>query len=229
MKNPLVSIVIPVYNGGHFLKTALESVLAQDYQPYEIIIVDDGSTDNTAEIASSVPEARYYYQANQGVAAARNRGVLAARGDYLAFLDADDIWAPGKLSLQVSLLRSHPEVGYCFTYQKTFLEPEIAQMPSWVREDMIEKEQPGYVPSSLVVRRKVFDQVGFFDPGYETGEDSDWFFRARDSGIALSIIPETLLYKRIHSSNLSSQVKKSHSNLLRAVKASLSRKNNPVK
>lgn len=226
MSNPLVSIVIPVYNGGRFLRTALESVLAQDYQPYEIIIVDDGSSDNTAEVARSVPGARYYYQANQGVSAARNKGILAARGEYLAFLDADDIWAPEKLSLQVSLLRSHPEVGYCFTYQKTFLEPGIEQMPAWVRKDMMEKEQPGYVPSSLVVRKKVFDTVGLFDPGYETGEDSDWFFRARDSGIALSILPETLLYKRIHNSNLSSQVKKSHSYLLRAVKASLSRKNN---
>ena len=100
MDKPLVSVIVPVYNGEHYLSFAIHSILRQDYHPSEVIVVDDGSTDNSANIARSFKEVRYIHQSNQGVAMARNVGIAAARGEFIAFLDADDLWTPNKLSIQ---------------------------------------------------------------------------------------------------------------------------------
>src|ERR1043165_3045241 len=121
--NPLVSVIIPVYNGARHLRAALESVFAQTYRSFEVIVVDDGSVDESAIIAQSFPEVRYIHQTNCGVAAARNHGIEAARGEFLAFLDQDDLWTPDKLRLQIEYLLSHPEIGYTLTRQKFFLDP----------------------------------------------------------------------------------------------------------
>jgi len=101
VSRPLVSVVIPVYNAEPFLREALDSVLAQDYEPFEVIVVDDGSTDGSGTIARSYPEVRYLRQENQGPAVARNAGIAAAQGEFLAFFDADDVMLPNKLSVQV--------------------------------------------------------------------------------------------------------------------------------
>src|SRR5437867_2556724 len=113
---PCVSVVIPVYNGERYLADAIQSVLDQTYENFEVIVVDDGSTDESAAVAKRFGEAiRYVHQANGGVSKARNTGIAEARGVYLAFLDQDDLWLPDKLSVQVAYLDSHPEVGavYC--------------------------------------------------------------------------------------------------------------------
>src|SRR5688500_924354 len=114
-QQPLVSVIIPVYNGARFLRAALESVFAQTYRPIEVIVVDDGSADDSGVIAQSFPEVRYIRQENQGVAAARNNAIEAARGEFFAFLDQDDLWTPEKLRLQIEHLLDHPEVGYTLT------------------------------------------------------------------------------------------------------------------
>src|SRR5437588_6877362 len=112
MRNDLVTAVIPTYNYGRFVTQALESVLAQTYANIEIIVVDDGSKDDTREqLASYADRIRYIYQENQSVAAARNTGIRAAAGDLVAFLDADDVWHPQKVELQMFYLADHPEVG----------------------------------------------------------------------------------------------------------------------
>src|SRR3982074_3555445 len=105
VNTPLVSVIVPVYNGERFLAETLQSIINQQYRPLELIVIDDGSTDQTARIATSVSEVRYFYQRNQGVANARNAGLAAARGELIAFLDADDLWQPNKLSLQVEYHR----------------------------------------------------------------------------------------------------------------------------
>jgi glycosyltransferase involved in cell wall biosynthesis len=132
-ENPLVSVIIPVYNGARFLRAALESVLAQTYRNFEVIVVDDGSVDDSGVIAQSFPEVRYIHQTNQGVAAARNHAIEVARGEYFAFLDQDDLWTADKLKLQIAYLLSHPEVGYTLTQQSFFLEPG-ATLPAWFRK-----------------------------------------------------------------------------------------------
>jgi len=109
--NPLVSVVIPVFNGERYLRDAVQSVLDQRYAPLEIIIVDDGSTDGTATVAQSLPEAvSYLHHTNQGPAAARNRGIEQARGGLIAFADADDLWPPAKLELQLPYLINEPAI-----------------------------------------------------------------------------------------------------------------------
>lgn len=221
-ENPLVSVVIPVYNGARFLRAGLESVFAQTYRPMEVIVVDDGSVDDSGVIAQSFPEVHYIYQANQGVAAARNKGVESARGEFFAFLDQDDLWTPEKLKLQINHLLSHPDVGYTLTHQQFFLDPG-ATLPPWFRKELLSSVHTGWVLGTLVVRRKVFEQVGNFATGYSAANDSDWFFRAKSAEIPMAVVPELLLLKRIHETNDSARAKEILSELLKVVKGSLDR------
>jgi glycosyltransferase involved in cell wall biosynthesis len=221
-EKPLVSVVIPVYNGARYLREALESVFAQTYRPFEVIVVDDGSVDDSSLIAQSFPEVRYIRQANQGVAAARNNAIDTARGQFLAFLDQDDLWTPEKLRLQIGHLLSHPELGYTLTQQKFFLDPGAA-LPSWFRKELFDSVHTGWVLGTLVVRRTTFEQVGNFSTGYAAANDSDWFFRAKAAAIPMAVVPELLLLKRIHEANESARAREVLSELRKVVKSSLDR------
>ena len=221
-EQPLVSVIIPVYNGARFLRACLESVFAQTYRPFEVIVVDDGSVDDSGRIAQSFPEVRYIQQANQGVAAARNKGLEAARGEFYAFLDQDDLWKPEKLKLQIEYLQSHPEIGYTLTQQQFFLEPG-ATLPPWFRKDLLATVHTGWVLGTLVVRRTTFEKVGNFATDYSAANDSDWFFRAKAAEIPMAVVPELLLLKRIHEANDSGRAKEVLSELLKVVKTSLDR------
>ena len=208
-EQPLVSVIIPVYNGARFLRAALESVFAQTYRPIEVIVVDDGSADDSGVIAQSFPEVRYVRQQNEGVAAARNNGIQIARGEFLAFLDQDD-------------LLNNPELGYTLTQLQFFLEPGTT-LPPWFRKELLTTVHPGWVLGTLVVRRTVFDQVGDFATAYSAANDSDWFFRAKAAEIPMVVVPELLLRKRIHEANDSGRAKEILSELLKVVKTSLDR------
>lgn len=221
-EQPLVSVIIPVYNGARYLRAALESVFAQTYRPFEVIVVNDGSVDDSGVIAQSFPDVRYIQQVNQGVAAARNNGIEAARGEFYAFLDQDDLWKPEKLELQIEYLQSHPEIGYTLTQQQFFLEPG-ATLPPWFRKDLLAAVHTGWVLGTLVVRRTTFEQVGNFATGYSAANDSDWFFRAKAAEIPMAVVPELLLLKRIHEANDSARAKEVLSELLKVVKSSLDR------
>jgi glycosyltransferase involved in cell wall biosynthesis len=221
-EHPLVSVIIPVYNGARFLRAALESVFAQTYRPIDVIVVDDGSVDDSGIIAQGFPEVRYFRQTNQGVAAARNHGIEAARGEFFAFLDQDDLWTTEKLEVQLRYLQSHPDLGYTLTHQQYFLEPGAA-LPAWFRKDLLSSVHTGWVLGTLVVRRAIFEQVGNFATGYSAANDSDWFFRAKAAGIPMAVVPELLLRKRIHEANDSGRAKEVLSELLKVVKTSLDR------
>ena len=222
VQQPLVSVIIPVYNGARFLRAALESVFAQTYRPLEVIVVDDGSVDDSGAIAQSFPEVHYIRQENQGVAAARNNAIEVARGEFLAFLDQDDLWRPEKLKAQVGYLLDNPDLGYTLTHQQFFLEPG-ATLPPWFRKELLATVHTGWVLGTLVVRRSVFDQVGGFATGYSAANDSDWFFRAKAAGIRTAVVPELLLLKRVHEANDSGRAKEILSELLKVVKTSLDR------
>ncbi len=219
----LVSAIIPVYNGERYLAEAIASVLAQTYRPIEIIIVDDGSVDGTANIAKSYKKVRYIYQTNQGHGMAKNAGIAAARGEFLAFLDADDIWTPNKLRVQMDYLIDHPDVGYAVARMRVFLEPGT-EWPLSLNKDHYSKDPVGFIPGTLVARKTVFKQIGAFDTSYRHGNDSDWFFRAKDASIPMAILPQVLLHKRIHSSNLSHEIQTMTSEVLRVVRSSVARK-----
>jgi Predicted glycosyltransferases len=224
-ERPLVSIIVPVYNGERYLRAALESIFAQTYRPLEVIVVDDGSVDDSGVIAQSFPEVRYIRQENQGVAAARNHGIETARGEFYAFLDQDDLWTPEKLTVQISYLLNDPDLGYALSQQQFFLEPG-ATLPIWFRKELLATVHTGWILGTLVVRRTTFEQVGNFDCRYAAANDSEWFFRAKAAGIPMRVVPELLLLKRIHEANDSARAKEILSELLKVVKTSLDRQRN---
>ena len=224
MKKPIASVIIPVYNGEKYIMETIDSVKQQTYPHVEIIVVDDGSTDRTRELAEPAVSL-YIHQKNKGVAAARNTGIQVATGDYLAFIDADDKWDETKLEKQIDFMEANPQVSYSFTNHTLFLDENMEIFPEWIRPDYKENELTGYIPSSLVVRRGDFEKIGAFNEALKTGEDSDWFLRARDFGFKMAVIPENLLLKRIHGNNLSGNTATTKMNLMKAVKFSIMRRN----
>lgn len=224
---PLVSVIIAVRNGERFVGSAIESVLAQDYRPYEIIVVDGQSTDRTAEIAQSYGAVRYVLQTGRGVADAYNIGVDAAKGELVAFLSSDDLWTPDKLTVQVGYMLDHPELMYTIARITVFLDPGCAVPPSFRRE-LLEGDHVGKVMETVVARKAVFDAIGGFDTSLPVSEDADWFVRTHDHNIPMAVIPRVLLHKRVHDANLtwSTPTPDLHAHLLKALRGSVRRKQN---
>jgi len=223
MNHPLISVIICVYNGGAFLEGAIQCVLAQSFLDYELIVVDDGSTDRTAQIAESHREVTLLkHETNLGPASARNTGIRSARGQYIAFLDADDRWPPHKLEVQIQFHRDHPEYRYSFGIEK-FIYENLSKQPNWTKKKVFRDDHIGYVPSSMLIEQSLFDEVGLFNPAYFLGDLTDWIFRAKDQGYVGGIIPEVLLYRGIHMENVSSDTRLYSTNLLKAVKSSIAR------
>jgi glycosyltransferase involved in cell wall biosynthesis len=222
MKTPLVSVVIPVYNAARYIAEAIESVYAQNYESLEIIIVDDGSTDDTSAIIRSFKNIRYVWQENQGVASARNTGITESKGELIAFLDADDYWAPGKLNIQVGCLLMHPHLGYTLGRQRNFLERGIDR-PFWLKEEHLREDHAGFLPT-MVIRRQLFETVGRFNINFRISEDVEWFSRAMDAGVPMMVVPKVVLYRRIHNANLSYQTKAGNPQLLRALRTCVQRR-----
>lgn len=196
MSSPSVSVVVPLHNGERFLEAALESVLRQGYEPLELVVVDDGSEDDGPRIASRLG-AEVLRLPHRGVAAARNAGVEAARGELVAFIDQDDVWPPGRLAAQVGHLRAHPELDYVLGRFEVFLEPGAVR-PGWIRES-----GTGFLLGALLGRRPVFDRVGPFDTTLELSSDGDWFTRAKDCGVRWAALPHLVLEYRVHDGNAS--------------------------
>ncbi len=223
MDKPLVSVVIPVYNGQRFLAQAIESVLGQSYAPCEIIVVDDGSSDGSAAIAQSFAAVHCVRQENQGQAAALNAGVKASQGTLLAFLDADDMWTPNNLDIQVDYLLRHPGLGYVIGRTLNFVEPGT-QAPAHLTKDLLPGLSSLLSPGAIVVRKAIFEQVGYFSPDYEHAKDMDWFVRAKEAGVIMKTLSETVLHRRIHGLNQSFRTTPRTTDYIRVLKASLDRK-----
>lgn len=219
----LVSVIVVVKNGERYLARAIESILAQAYEPYEIIVIDGQSTDKTEEISKSFQQVRYICQIGQGIADAYNQGIDAARGEFIAFLSHDDTWTPNKLSIQMNYMIQHPEIQYTVAKVKFFLE-EGYSIPPGFRPELLEGEHVGKIMETLVARKPVFDLIGKLDPKFTVGEDVDWFARAQDENVPMAIIPEVLLYKHIHNTNLSLNSSANNQNLLKILRSSIERK-----
>jgi glycosyltransferase involved in cell wall biosynthesis len=206
---PLISCIVPVYNGERYLAEALDSILAQTYGPLEILVVDDGSTDRTSEVVAGYGSAvRTLHQPNAGPAAARNRGIAAANGAFLAFLDADDCWHPAKLERQMTRFAARPELEASVTLAQNYWIPELQAEAERHRDRRYSQPVPGYVCQTLLARRALFEAIGEFDSltydrEHPLGEDNDWFLRAREHGAVIELLPEVLLQRRLHLSNLS--------------------------
>jgi glycosyltransferase involved in cell wall biosynthesis len=201
---PRVSCVIPAYNAERFLADAIESILAQTHALFEVIVVDDGSTDGTAGIAGRYRDrVRCVTQANAGLAAARNAGVGAASGDFVAFLDADDLWLPEKLARQLGRFADRHDLDLSVTAFQNFWMPEVADDEARYRGYRLAQPYLGYVVPTLVARRDAFDRFGPFDPALRFSPGAPWFVQALGRGAVLDMLPEVLMRRRLHQANLS--------------------------
>jgi glycosyltransferase involved in cell wall biosynthesis len=198
----LVSCIVPVFNGEQYLREALDSIFAQTYRPIEVIVADDGSTDGSRTVAESYGgRLKCISQATAGPAAARNYGARAARGDMLAFLDADDLWKPEKLERQVSKLDERPELDACVSRVQMFWAPELGEEEALYREHPRAQAIPGYASITLLARRRAFDRIGMFREDLWFADSTDWFIRFREAGLALDVLPEVLVLHRMHATN----------------------------
>ncbi len=213
MRNPKVSVVIPVYNAENFVGQSIESILSQTYRDFELIIIDDGSTDNSVEVIKSYKDARirfYQNKTNTGLAGVRNKGIQLSNGEYLAWLDADDISHPDRLARQVQILDSDEEIGICGTWTKNIgvNRGKVNRYP--VENEYLKCCMIFYDPfatSSVMLRRKVLiDNSISFDNTFLTAEDyALWQNVSKFAGCCN--IPQVLTYYRIHSDQVSSHRK----------------------
>lgn len=199
----LVTCVLPVFNGERYLADALDSVLGQTYSPIEIIVVDDGSTDGTPRILSGFGDGiKSLRQVNAGPAAARNRGIELASGEYLAFLDADDLWVAAKTETQLRRFERNPSLSVCTSLMQNFWTEDLADEEARLKDTDTARPQPG--PSqTLLARREAFDRVGLFDPALHHRDTHDWIVRARAAGVQFEQVDEVLVHRRLHANNLS--------------------------
>jgi len=198
---PLVSIMLPVLNAERFLPQGLASIHAQSYSNYEVIVVDGGSTDATPALAQHAANVRYLPQAGPGLAGAWNTGLQAARGQYISFLESDDLWSPDKLARQVDYLEQHLDRQYVIGQVRLFLEPGCA-LPAGLNPAVFEGSHIGRMPGTLMARRGLFDQIGLFEPRWQITPDIDWFARLAAEGVPGAALPDVLLFRRIHETNL---------------------------
>ena len=197
MPRALVSVVIPAFNYGHFVGDAVDSALAQTYRDIEVIVVDDGSTDDTQRVLKRFgSRIRYVYQNNRGLSAARNTGIRLANGDWIALLDADDVWHPQKTEVQLSAGQSVVDVGLIGSLPADVLPPALDPSPA-VRvlsvRDFLVSIRTG--PSGTLIRRACFDAVGLFDESLRSIEDRDMWLRIAARFPAVEIVSPCWWYR----------------------------------
>lgn len=218
-----LSVVIPAFNARRVLPAALRSVRAQllpagDVDALEIVVVDDGSTDTTRAWLDEQPDLVLVAQPRGGPAAARNAGVARARGRYLAFLDADDCWAPDKTRHQLAALQDGVDLVFGHTCEFLDDSSSSALPPVPVGPPLA-----AHVAGALLIRREAFLRVGLFSTAWRVGEFVDWGARARQIGFVSVTVPEVVLYRRIHAANSTRQAE-AHADYVRIVKRALDRR-----
>jgi glycosyltransferase involved in cell wall biosynthesis len=222
MNEHSIATIIPAYNCERYLAEAIESVLAQNYRPLEIIVIDDGSTDDTAKIAKRFePAVQYCFQGNGGIGSARNRGIELAHSDFIAFLDADDLWPEGKLEHQMLAFHDNREIEAVFGLVQQF------EQSSGGTTD-VGALMTGQLASSMLIRRESFDRVGPFRTDIKLGEFVDWYMRASEKGLRSRMLAEVVLRRRIHDSNIGLRHRDSSSDYVRLLKNALDRRRGPA-
>jgi glycosyltransferase involved in cell wall biosynthesis len=218
-----VSAIVPVHNGERYLGEALDSILAQTAPVAEILVVDDGSTDGSADVARGYGDAvRYLRQPNQGAGVARNTGAAAALGTHLAFLDADDLWTPDKTRAQLEVLLKDPDCDAVFGQVRQFHSPELPEAQAGLRPP--NELVAGYHPGAMLVRREAFERVGLFESRWAVGEFLNWYLRGAEQGLRTGMLDEVVMLRRIHGANTTAARRQSYVDYVRALKASLDRR-----
>ncbi|MBN1474652.1 MAG: glycosyltransferase [Syntrophaceae bacterium] len=209
---PLVSIIIPVYNGEKYIEEAIKSALNQTYSSIEIIVVDDGSTDKGAELVKKYPVI-LIQQKNRGISGARNTGINSSRGDFIALLDQDDLFKPHKIETEVEFLKNHSEYCMVYTPEERFGPGEpvrrISKHHIGRRSEgdlFVDLYKRNYItPSSTLIRRNILDVTGLFDESFVVCEEHDLFVRIAYNGM-IGFIDQPLIEYRWHGENTSSKL-----------------------
>lgn len=224
---PSTSVIVPCYNFTAYLAEAIESILRQDHQADEIIVVDDGSVDSSAALIVEQfgSRVRYEYQPHQGIGAAYNRGVRLARARCIAFLDSDDLWPPASLGARLARLAAAPELDCVYGLVENFISPEI---DTATRATLYcpAGAQPARLTQAMLVRRSVFDRIGFFDPSLKLGETVDWVARFEESGLLAAAVDLVVVRRRIHGANTTIKQRDRLSDYVKVLKASIDRRRN---
>ncbi|WP_428658055.1 glycosyltransferase family 2 protein [Runella sp.] len=229
MNLPLLSVIIPVFNAEKFISDALQNVLAQGINNLEVICVDDGSTDRSAQIIQSVEDAgiRYFYQANAGAASARNYGLRQAKGQFITFLDADDLYPPGKLRRQIDFLLNNPTIEGIWGHSKFEYATDLNERMFRVNED---EAVWSILLGASMFRKEIFEKIGPFNEQMILGEDTEWYLRLRDFGLNVFIDPHLSLVYRPHADGLVHREQpRLNSALLKALHQSIQRRKDTQK
>jgi len=219
----MVSVIMPVFNGERYLDKAIKSVLDQTIVDLELIVIDDGSTDNTINLLSSIydPRFKFYQQTNLGASNARNFGVEKSTGEYLAFLDADDLWVKNKLLLQLSEINKSGSPQMIFGLVQEFLDNSLTDLKEI---DPYGDLQTGYSPITLLIKKSDFLKVGPFDERWTVAEFIDWYDRAKSIGLKDIVIQNLLAYRRIHKANVDRLKRSNIKQYVAVLKESLDRR-----
>jgi glycosyltransferase involved in cell wall biosynthesis len=219
---PLVSVVVPCYNTERYIREAIDSIIAQDCGSMQIVVIDDGSTDRSMEIVRRFGDrVECRSQPNGGISAARNTGIAMARGRYLAFLDADDVWTP--TSLKSRLDRLGQGADCVFGGVEHFISPELSSEER-ERYASVPATMAGRLAGAMLIDRSAFHRVGLFDPSLKIGEMMDWVARADHARIATTLMDDVVLRRRIHRSNTVLRLRDQQGGYLKALRASLARR-----
>lgn len=219
-----ISVIIPAYNAERYLAEAIASIFAQGHPDLQLIVVNDGSADATGKVARGFgSHVHVIDQPNGGVAAALNRGLAAARREWLAFCAADDRWSDGRLEKQIAAFAARPAPDLVFGHVRNFFSPELGE--EITRRYYCPPEPlPGYLLAAVLLRRATFERVGAFNPAYKVGEFVDWFARANELGLRSVMLPEVVLWRRLHDHNLSIRTLNDRRDFVRIVKAAMDRR-----
>ncbi|MCU0339391.1 MAG: glycosyltransferase family 2 protein [Spirosomaceae bacterium] len=219
----MLSVIIPVYNAEKFIRKALQNVIEQAMDNIEIIVIDDGSTDQSADVIQrEFPMVKYIYQLNQGASKARNTGIEAATGKYIAFLDVDDQWPLGKLKRQLAFLESNADTALIWDMVDLVFDNGHVEKQNWA--DRNTQKLPLMCLGAGLFRKSVFDEVGLFDINLNIGEDWDWYNRAVEKGIKIERTQNVgLLYLR-HDTNLTKDLAKLNQQTVFLLKHTLDRR-----
>jgi glycosyltransferase involved in cell wall biosynthesis len=201
-KDPLVSVITATLNAGKYLREALNSILNQTYQNFEVLIIDGGSTDNTKEVANSFPQVSFITQNGKGLFDAWNQGIQMCTGEFVAILDSDDIWNPTTLSDHVNALLSDSSILGSVGRVKFFLEEKQTPPPEF-KLSLLEKSHLAYMPGCFMGRKEIFNRIGYYETEWKIASDIIWFGKVKDLKDEIYKLDRVVLNKRVHKNNIS--------------------------
>ncbi|WP_337044732.1 glycosyltransferase family 2 protein [Emticicia sp. 17c] len=216
MNKPALSVIIPCYNSEKYIRATLESIFVQQTAIYEIIVIDDASTDNTPAILKSFPQIRYYQQQNQGPSVARNYGLQLAQSDLICFLDHDDVLAANKFEIQLRFLAQNPDVDIVMGKSKYFKDDDL--------NDPAHESHFSVLLGACIFRKAVFTKVGLFEADNWYCQDFDWFLKAFEKNIPIIRHDDLMFYHRLHETNLSNRRPQARLDILKMLKQSIDRR-----